>query len=166
MLLKHSPTTKYSLKHNSPKSLRGQMNFCRSSWGGVLWWWYKALPTRRTDLTPSSNSSLQVGDYCWHYYLWLPKKGFPKAEALFGLLLASFQKRTIYQQRNKTMNILCHRMKAGDSGSWKKEKLFTGCWPKRSGKSLTVTGTGGILSGSSFALLLTEYLEVRAERYS
>lgn len=124
------------------------MNFCASGWGGVLWW---CLPTRHPSLAPSSNILETTASTAT---LGCQKKGLPKTEVLFDLLLASFQKRTnVYP-----------RMKVDDPVSWKKEKLFTICWPKRSRKSQIVKGTGGILNDSSVALLLTEYLQMRTER--
>lgn len=123
----HLLTSKCSLKYNSPKSLRGQMNFCRNSWRGVLSWWCKALPTRHPDLTPSSNrleTTAGTTTFGCQKKKSLKLKHFPVSHS------PNFKKGQYINYATTEMNSLHQKMKADDSGYGRKMSYFLAADPK------------------------------------
>lgn len=127
----HMLTNKCSPKYNSPKSLRGQMNFCRNSWRGVLSWWCKALPTRQPDLTPPSNrleTSAGTATFSCQKKKSRKLKHFPDSH------YPNFKKGQDINYATIQMDSPQQKMKADDSGYGRKMSYFLAAAPKEAMK--------------------------------
>lgn len=119
-------TSKNNLKDDRPQSLKEQMILRTHSWGGVLLWWRKALPTQHSDLTPSPNRP----DAAAHTTTFsCQKQAFPKLKRLLVSQLPNFKKGQHITSATKMS-------KLSENWSWwfwlwNKDELFNGCCHKR-----------------------------------
>lgn len=143
-------TSKNNLKDDRPQSLKEQMILRTCSWGGVLLWWCKALPTQHSDLTPSSNRP----DAAAHTTIFsCQKQAFPKLKHLLVSQLPNFKK-------GQHITYATKMSKLSENWSWwfwlwNKDELFHGCYSRRDDKRQRVTR--GMLKYYFSALLLTEW---------